>query len=155
MSSFVEAEHDSRIDRVRAQVTKLMHMTRERNVAPAPAAAPGATSPPPSAVRPETAASDVYRLADSLRALQVAMEETDHLIRQGWDLAVDLNQIRRMCSGCEAADLLCEAIGSYQGLLNRWRHNEQAATRAIGSMRMLAEAVESVRDTHDAAAAIT
>ena len=100
MSSSMHAGRTSRMDRVRFRVTKLMHLTRDAD--------DGARAAPPLAPKAGLSAAEIRRislhlsrLTDDLRALQAIVEDTEALIRRGWDVAVDLNRIRKRCRRCD------------------------------------------------------
>lgn len=129
-----------------------MHLAHDPGADSLPA--PAAGSERPASGEANRIAAHLSRLADDLSALQLIIEDTEKLIRQGWDVAVDLNQIRRNCRLCEAAGGLSEAIGFYQGLLNQCRYNVQAAASAVASIRAVADDCRWPGDNPDCAPAI-
>jgi hypothetical protein len=150
MPSSTHTDSASKIDRVRLRVTKLMHLTHRADAAPVPAPAIDSET---RAAAEDRIAARLAGLTDDLRSLQLLIQDTEKLIRQGWDVAVDLNQIRRRCRRCEAAGGLPEAIGFYQRLLNEGRYNTRAATRAITAMIATAETCQVLSGNGDGAPA--
>lgn len=128
-----KSDVNSTMDRVRVRMTRLIHPIRDR---PAP-------PPRPEVVRnDDQRAAAVTDAADSpaaliadVRALEAVIEDSEKLIREAWSVAADLNQVRRQCARCEEVGLLAEALGTFQGLLNRCRHNLRTASKAVGNIK--------------------
>ncbi len=139
---------NSTIDRVRVRMTRLMHLSRDR---PAPPNHEIVSVPNHEIVsdnRQGTVAgtssceSLLSPLAADVCALQEILDDSDKLIREAWNVAAELNQVRRQCSRCESVSVLVEALGTFQGLLNRCQHNVRSATKSLDNIRA---AVSSVR----------
>ncbi len=142
-----DIDHNSKIDRVRLRVTRLIRLTREG--APRDARSPeeGAAAlafAPAAGVSGTIVAARLSRLAEDLRTLQASIENSEELIRQAWNVAGDLNQVRRSCDRCRADDRLPAAIGLYQGVLNHWRFHLRAAAKAVDSMKAVLARTEEL-----------
>jgi len=124
----------SAIDRVRVRMSRLIRPGRDRAAPALQPEVPGRDDerkiPAASPIE-----SSLSSLAADLCTLEQIIEDSEDLLRQGWKVAADLNQLRRRCSRCEQVDVLPEALGTFQGLLNRCRHNLRAATRVVGNIK--------------------
>jgi hypothetical protein len=122
----------STIDRVRVRMTRLIHASRDR-----PAGGPANLRPAdePAVVASGGAGSALSPLAADISALQEILDDSEKLIREAWNVAAELNQVRRHCSHCESVGVLVEALGTFQGLLNRCRHNLRSAAKSVDNLR--------------------
>ncbi len=146
MPHLTDIDHNSRIDRVRLRVTRLIRLNREG--APHDARSPEECTTlafaPAAGVSGTINAARLARLAEDLRTLQASIEDSEQLIRQAWNVAGDLNQVRRGCDRCSADSRLPAAIGFYQGLLNHWRFNMRAAAKAVESIKAVLSRTEEL-----------
>jgi hypothetical protein len=121
----------SNLDRVRVRMRRLIH-SRDR---PAPVPGDLARDHEPAVVASPVTASPVCPPATDIQALQQALEDSENLIRQGWIVVSDLNQMRRRCGRCESIGALPEPLGMFQGLLNSWRRDVRTAMKAVDNIR--------------------
>jgi hypothetical protein len=132
-------EANSRIDRVRVRMTRLIHPGRDRPESPArpelPADRDQRTATLPLTAPTVVAESVLTSLVEDVRTLEQVIEDSENLIRQAWNVAADLNQVRRQCGRCESVGVLTEPLGTFQGLLNRCRHNLRRATASVDNIR--------------------
>lgn len=117
----------SAMERVRLRVCKMIHLERLPSVASREGGDPGRTDADPEV--------DLKALAGDLDTIGEVLDKCDLLVAQAWSVAVSLNAMRRRCRNCEQMDLLSEAIGLHQGVLNQLQQNLRVAARAIAHMR--------------------
>jgi len=125
---------NSTIDRVRVRMTRLIHPSRDRP-APAPSHEIVSDNDQRTVAGTSPAESSLSPLVADVCTLEQLIEDSEKLIRQAWNVAADLNQVRRHCSRCEEVSLLPEALGTFQGLLNRFRHNLRTAATAVDHIK--------------------
>ncbi len=148
LSESSSAEHrngtNSTLDRVRLRVTRLMHSARDPMPGAPPRPSSGMTAELAAASRaPAAPERDLSALAQDVAALEQVIEDSEQLIRQAWSVAGDLNQVRRQCRNCDSATMLAEALGTFQGLLNRCRHNVRVASKTVDNLKVLVSAASS------------